>query len=192
MKQNNRWNFFEINIFSWIMIISYMFTFCFMTGFPMHSLSIENLYFSLPVVCAVLFWSQKSTYLLYLSDKEINKKQALLRDIFIFNFSLLISFFFTMILHFKYTDTRGFWSILIYPYFLYGLIFSVCYAGILNLKKYHKIYTLISAVFLLIFFPLLEFLISLSIFKNMGQLYAILSLTMGFLTINGLIIYLAK
>lgn len=192
MTQDNRRNLFEINIFSWILFSSYLFTFCYMTRFPIHSFSIENLFFSLPIVCGLLFWSQKSAYLINLSDAAINKKKSFQRDIFIFNFSLLISFFFTMILHYKYADTRGLWPLLIYPYFLYGLVFSVCYACILSFKKNHKTYSLISAILLLAFFPLLEFLISLPIFKNMGQLYASLCISLGFLSLNGIILLLIK
>jgi len=75
-----------------------------MHRFPWGSFSFESFYFSAPIIWIVLCWSQKLAYLIYLKDTEINKKQAFQRDIFIFNFSLLLSFFLEMIINFKYTE----------------------------------------------------------------------------------------
>jgi predicted neutral ceramidase superfamily lipid hydrolase len=189
---NNRQKLFEINFFSWMVLISYIFTFCFMHRFPWGSFSFESLYFSAPIILILIFWSQKFAHLIYLKDTEINKKQAFQRDIFIFNFSLLISFFLEMIINFKYSDTRTLWSILIYPFSLYGFIFSICYASILSFKKNHKTYSVISSGMLLAFFPLLEFLVSFPIFKNMGQFYASLCVSLGILFSNTIILLLSK
>lgn len=163
-----------------------------MHRFPWGSFSFESFYFSAPIIWIVLCWSQKLAYLIYLKDTEINKKQAFQRDIFIFNFSLLLSFFLEMIINFKYTDTRTLWSILIYPFSLYGFVFSICYACILSFKKYHKTYSLISSGVLLAFFPLLEFLISFPIFRNMGQFYASLCVSLCVLFSNSIILVLSK
>jgi hypothetical protein len=192
MKQIDRPNLTQINIFSWILVIAYIFTFCFMTRFPMHSFSIENSIFSLPIVCVLLFWSQKSAYLVYPPDNDLSKKQAFERDFFIFNFSILISFFFSMIINYKYVDTRGLWTILIYPFFIYGLIFSACYSWILSFKKNHKLYSLIAACFLLLFFPLLEFIVSFQIFNNLGQLKSSLFINLVFLSSNAIFLFLIR
>lgn len=192
MKQIDRPNLTQINIFSWILVIAYIFTFCFMHRLPWGSFSFESFYFSAPLICIVLCWSQKSAYLIYLNDIEINKKQAFERDFFIFNFSILISFFFSMIINYKYVDTRGLWAILIYPFFIYGLIFSACYTWILSFKKNHKLYSLIAACFLLLFFPLLEFIVSFQIFKNLGQLKSSLCIVLGFLSLNGIFLFLIR
>lgn len=192
MMLNKRWNLFEINFFSWSVIIAYVFTFCFMHRFPWGSFSFESFYFSAPIIWLILCWSQKLAYLIYLKDTEINKKQAFKRDIFIFNFSLLISFFLEMSINFKYADTRTLWSILIYPFSLYSFIFSICYASILSFKKNHKTYSVISSGMLLAFFPLLEFLISFPIFKNMGQFYASICISLSILLSNGVMLLLSK
>jgi len=192
MTQDNRRNLFEINIFSWILFSSYLFTFCYMTRFPIHSFSIENLFFSLPIVCGLLFWSQQSAHLLYLADKEINKTEALNRDMYIFNFCILISFFIAMIMDYKSIDTRALWSLLIYPFFLYGLIFSFCYALVLKIEKNHRLYTLASACLFLIFFPAIKYIVSMHIFINMSQLSGALYVSLGFIITVSLILIIKK
>lgn len=192
MKQDNRRNLFKINIFSLILFISYAFTFCFMHRLPWRSFSFESFYFSAPLICIVLCWSQKSAYLIYLNDIEINKNQAFQRDFFILNFSLLLSFFLEMIINFKYSDTRTLWSIFIYPFFLYGFVFSFFYAFVLRIKSIHKFYMFASACLFLGFFPALECLVSIPLFKNMGQLVSALYLSAGFILFNFLILYILR
>lgn len=192
MKKNLGPNFLKLNTFSLVIILAYIFTFCLMTGFPKNSFIFERFYTSVPIILMMLIWSQKKAYLIQLPDAQLNVDTAFQRDLFLFNFCLVISSFFSFILHFDEEGVRIFWSVIFCVFFIYGFIFAAFFSLILKLKKEHKRYSLFSVPFFLSFFPLLEFFFNLPIFKNIGELYSAFIISIMFLLLHGLILSLNK
>lgn len=148
MGSLNRARFRGLNRYSWSLIIAFI---C--TAFAMHSRSIssffEGFFQILPLVMIIVYWCEKTAYLISQPENKLQKIEIFRRDLFILGFSFLLGCFISLVLSYDNSDARGWWPLIVCFFTVYGLFFSLLFSVIAQFIKNHKTYTIVFSLLII-------------------------------------------
>jgi|GEM_PF-2636312 len=142
MREPHQINVKKLSGYSWSLIIAFI---CTTLAMQYHTvrISFEGFLQTLPLIAVVVYWCEKSAYLMALPECKLKKIELFRRDLFILSFSFLLGCLVSLILAYNNSDARGWWSFIVYFITLYGLVFSAIFSTIAQLIKNHTRYTII-------------------------------------------------
>lgn len=118
---------FSLNIFSWVILVTYLCVSFIMQVYP-SGVSLEGPLFTLPVICLMMYWSEKKACLLKKHDSKLTKKNKFQRNFFIIFFAINIGSFISLIFQYNNSDIRGIWPISTYFTFFCSIAFSLLFS----------------------------------------------------------------
>lgn len=142
MIQQKKIRLRNLNIYSWSILIAFILA---TTAMHYHTArdSYENFFQTLPLIIIAVYYCEKLVSLIKRSESTLKNTELVIRDSFILTFSFLLACLFSLILAYNNSDAKGWWSLILYFYTLYGFIFSVIFSVIALLINNHKSYTII-------------------------------------------------
>lgn len=121
------------NKFSWIIIITFLFSW-FSMEYYSGSNVMEGLIISLPLVCIVIYMSEKGSSLKY----QTTILSVLNREFIIISTSFFFGTLLSLIINYDNTDLRGWWPLYLYVFFIISLGFSLFYILISWIFSFHN------------------------------------------------------
>ena len=176
----------KLNRYSWLIIIFYLSGTLTMESLTYNSsVHFEGIYITLPIVLAFIYWSQKTSNILFMSGSKTKKSDRFKIDLFLITTSFLLAGLLSLIMDLNNIDLRGFWPFLIILISVYGFFFSAIYSisGLIS-NKNHKNYTLIFASSIILIFSLLRFFPKNIRFSNLIEIESFYALSIILLLIN--------
>jgi len=147
---------FSLNIFSWAIFIAFLCASLVMQVYP-SGFSFEGPLFVLPVICLMMYWSEKKAYLLKKNDSKLTKKSKFQRDLFISSFSMNIGYLISLLSQYDNSDVRGMWPLAIYYTFFCSIAFSLLFSMISYALPTHKKYNIAFALLIFTIFSISKF-----------------------------------
>lgn len=146
----------NLNHYSWLIIAAYIGASLSMqtdTG----DISLEGFSLGLPIIGALIYWSEHSAPLIKKNDFHLKKTDLFYRDIFLINYSLILGDILSLLFQYNNSDARGWWTLFLYFSVLYNLLFAFIFSLIALMLKSHKLYTLMFSCSILIIFTFSKF-----------------------------------
>jgi hypothetical protein len=147
---------FSLNIFSWVILIAFLCASLVMQVYP-NGFSFEGPFFSLPVICLMVYWSEKEARFLKVNDSELTSRNKFHRNFFITAFSMNMGSLISLLFQYNNSDVRGIWPIAIYYTFFSTTIFSILYSMISYILPTHKQYTFVFSFIIFTIFAISKF-----------------------------------
>jgi hypothetical protein len=148
MKEPHQIKIKSLNRYSWSLIFTFI---CATLAMEYHTarVSFEEFFQTFPLIIILVYWCQKSAFLITLPECKLKKIELFRRDLFISNFSFLLGCLISLILAYDNSDAKGWWPLILYFLAAYGLVFSAIFSTIAQLIKNHKTYTIIFSILLI-------------------------------------------
>jgi len=140
---------YRFNTYSSVLFIIYLIVVVTMEYFS-YKFSLENIYFSLPLIAAFIFWSEKKAFLIQRPDSSITKTERYSRDFFLISFSFICGYLLSLLFLYDNSDTIGWWSFGIYVISVFGILFASIFSLFAMMLNNHKMYTLIYSITLIL------------------------------------------
>ncbi|MBY0544729.1 MAG: hypothetical protein K2Q14_04185 [Gammaproteobacteria bacterium] len=172
---------YRFNIYSWVLFIIYLTVVTTMEYFS-YKFSLESIYFSLPLMAAFIFWSERTILVIQKPDGSITKTERFKRDLFLISFSFISGHLLSLLFQYNNSDALGWWPLAIYFISAFGILFAIIFSLIAMMLNNHKKYTLIYSITIiltLIFISLMMHLDSFSFFARSETFYIIFLLLGG-------------
>jgi hypothetical protein len=172
---------YRFNIYSWTLFIIYVALVFFMETFSPR-ISLENIYSTVPLIGGLIFWSERLTPLIRMSDSYITKEEAFYRDFFLITYGVLSGHMLYSVFQYNNSDARGWWPLVIYFITAIGIVFAIFYSLFAMILNSHKKYTFgfsFVLIILLMFISSMEHLYPMSFFANSKAYFICLLLLIG-------------
>ena len=172
---------YRCNRYSWALFIIYLTVLTTMEYFS-YKFSLESICFSLPVITAFIFWSERTTLIIQKHDGSITKISEFNRDLFLISFSFISGNLLSLLFQYNNSDTLGWWPLAIYFVSAFGILFAIAFSLIAMMLNNHKKYTLIYSlvlIFTLMFISLMMHLDPLSTVAKSETFYIIFLILIG-------------
>ena len=172
---------YRFNIYSWVLVIIYLTALTTMEYFS-YKVSMESIYYSIPLIVAFIFWSERTTSLLQKPDESITKKNNFNRDLFLISLSFVSGDLLSLLFQYNNSDTLGWWPLIIYFIAAFGILFAVIFSLIAMMLNGHKRYTLIYSFVIILTIMFISFMMHLdpfSFFAKSETFYIIFLLLIG-------------
>lgn len=172
---------YRFNIYSWVIFIIYLTVVTTMEYFS-YKFSLESIYFSLPLIVAFIFWSERTAVVIQRNDGSITKTEGFNQDLFLISFSFISGNLLSLLFQYNNSDTIGWWPLAIYFISAFGILFAIIFSLIALMLNNHKKYTLIYSLVLIINLMFISFMMHvdpLSIFAKSNTFYIIFLLLIG-------------
>ena len=132
---------FSLNIFSWAILVTFLCASLVMQVYP-SGFSFEGPLLALPVICLIMYWSEKEVRFLKENDSDLTSLNKFQRNFFITAYSMNIGNLISLLLQYNNSDVRGIWPIAIYYTFFVSVIFSLLFSMISYALPTHKRYSI--------------------------------------------------
>ena len=157
-----------INRYSWLIII------CFLSGtLPMElmtyksSVPFEGFLIMLPLVLALIYWSQKNTRLLSFDKSGTSRMDRFQIDLFLITTSFILTGFLSLLTGLNNVDFRGFWPFLIGYLGVFGFVFALLFSMVgLSFDAGHKRYTQAFSMVIIVIYIAICLMPKYSYFSN--------------------------
>ena len=172
---------YHLNRYSWGLIFIYFIVATTMEYFS-YRVSLENIFLTLPLIGALIFWSQKTTLLNRKADSFMTKLEIFYRDLFVVCVGFICGYFLSLLFQYDNSDTLGVWPFAIYFSAILGLLLACVFSLIAMILNEHKRYTFVFSSFLMLWLIISSFLAyhkPFSVFARDETFYAALFFLIG-------------
>jgi len=166
---------YPLNIFSWVLIFIYLTVLTTMEYFS-YQFSWESIYFSLPLITAFIFWSERTALLIQKVDGSLTRTEGFKRDLFLISFSFIAGDLLSLLFQYNNSDALGWWPLAIYVVSAFGILFAVIFSLVAMMLNNHKVYAVIYSIVLILVHMFASFMMHLdplSFFSQSGTFYIV-------------------
>lgn len=172
---------YRFNIYSWLIFLIYLTVVTTMEYFS-YKFSWERIYFSIPLLVAFIFWSERVAVITKKHDGSLTKTEGFIQDLFLISFSFISGNLLSLLFQYNNSDTLGWWPLGIYFISAFGILFAIIFSLIALMLNNHKKYTLIYSLVIILNLMFISFMMHLdrlSIFAKFETFYIIFLLLIG-------------
>ena len=141
------------NPYAFLLLIIFVCT-IFAMQYHTSTFSLVGFFLVSPLIGVAIFCSGKLMYLKEESKNVITQEVEFKRDIFLISYSFLIASLISLLPEYNNSEAKAWWSISVYYVSLIGIMFSCFFAYFNRFARYHKIYTSVFSLIIIIVFSL--------------------------------------
>jgi hypothetical protein len=148
---------YHFNKYSWILLAIYT-SVVFIMNYHTYTVSLEGVYLTLPLIIAMIIWSEKTASLINKTTQAMTKEESFQQDLFLISFSFILGILLSFIFNFKNSDVRGWWPLALYIITAFGIFFAFIFSLSGQMLSNHKKYTFVFFYLIILLISLLSFL----------------------------------